>query len=407
MTDNDANRRLPFAGLLVLDCATFIAAPFTAAILAEFGAEVIKVEAPGTGDPLRKFGTPTARGGDTLAFLSEARNKTSITLDLRKPAGADLFKRLAAQADIVCENFRPGTLDRWGLSYEELSRRNRGLIMLHVSGYGQSGPYCDRPGFARIAHAVSGLTHLAGLPGGPPVTPGSTSLADYMSGLYGVIGVLAALRHRDATGEGQEIDVALYEPAFRVLDELAPAFAASGRVRGREGLGTVNACPHGHFQCGGDGKWVAIACTSDKMFERLAAVMGRPELAAPDRFRTTRQRLDHRAEVDGIVAAWLGGLTRDEAVRLCVEGEVPCGPINDIADIFADPHYRARDNLVALDDPALGAVTVPGVVPKLSKTPGEIRTLGPALGNGNDAVYRDRLGLGDDELAALKAAGVI
>jgi crotonobetainyl-CoA:carnitine CoA-transferase CaiB-like acyl-CoA transferase len=397
--------RLPFSGLLVLDCATFIAAPFAAAILGEFGAEVIKIEPPGAGDPLRKFGTSTGRG-DTLAFLSEARNKASITLDLRKPQGAALFKRLVAEADIVCENFRPGTLAKWGLGYDKLAAVNPGLILLHISGYGQTGPYRDRPGFARIAHAVSGLTHLAGMPGGPPVTPGSTSLADYMSGLYGVIGVLAALRHRDATGEGQEIDVALYEPAFRVLDELAPRFARQGWVRGPEGLGTVNACPHGHFECG-DGQWVALACTSDKMFERLARVMGRPDLAAPDRFMTTRQRIASRAEVDGLVGAWIRSLPRDEVVGRCVEGEVPCGPINTIADIFADPHYRARGNLVALDEPGLGEVVVPGVVPKLSRTPGRIAALGPALGSANDAVYRGRLGLSEDDVAALREAGVI
>jgi crotonobetainyl-CoA:carnitine CoA-transferase CaiB-like acyl-CoA transferase len=280
---------------------------------------------------------------------------------------------------VLVENFQPGTLEGWGLGWEQLSAANPRLVMVRISAYGQTGPYSDRPGFARIAHGFAGLAHLAGEPDGPPVIPGSTSLADYMSGLYGVIGILLALRQREASGAGQEIDIALYEPVFRVLDELAPRFARQGWVRGPEGLGTVNACPHGHFECG-DGQWVALACTSDKMFERLARVMGRPDLAAPDRFMTTRQRIASRAEVDGLVGAWIRSLPRDEVVGRCVEGEVPCGPINTIADIFADPHYRARGNLVALDEPGLGEVVVPGVVPKLSRTPGRIAALGPALG---------------------------
>jgi crotonobetainyl-CoA:carnitine CoA-transferase CaiB-like acyl-CoA transferase len=395
----------PLDGLVVLDCATFLAGPFAAAIMAEFGAEVIKVEQPGQGDPFRKFGTPTERG-DSLAFLSEGRNKTSITLDLRRPKGAALFKRLAAEADVVIENFRPGTLEKWGLGYDTLAALNPALVLLRISGYGQTGPYKDRPGFARIAHAFGGLTHLAGLPDGPPVTPGSTSLADYMSGLYGLIGVLMALNHRTRTGEGQAIDMALYEAAFRVLDELAPAYARTGKVRGREGMGTTNACPHGHFECA-DGGWVAIACTNDKMFERLARAMGRPELAAADRFAMTAQRLAAREEVDGLVTAWTRAMPRDRVMDKCLADEVPCGPINSIADIFADPHYRARDNLVPLVDAMLGQIVVPGVVPKLSKTPGRVESLGPVLGAGNDRVYRERLGLSDEEIAALKREGVI
>ena len=270
----------PLSGVRVLDAATFIAAPYTASILGEFGAEVIKVERPGEGDPFRRFGTPSGRPDSTLAWLSEGRNKKSVTIDLGTTEGADLFRRLAAVSDVVCENFRPGTMEKWGLGWEELSAANPGLVMLRISGYGQTGPYKDRPGFARVAHAFGGLTYLAGMPGGTPVTPGSTSLGDYMSGLYGAVGVLLALRQRENTGLGQVIDVALYESVFRVLDEIAPAYARGGKVRDPEGAGTLNACPHGHFQAG-DGRWVAIACTSDKMFERLARAMDRPELASP------------------------------------------------------------------------------------------------------------------------------
>lgn len=395
----------PMQGIRILDCATFVAAPFAASILSEFGAEVIKIESPGDGDPWRRYGTPTERG-DSLAWLSEARNKTSITLDLRTAEGSELFKQLVADADIVCENFRPGTFERWGLGWDVLSRINPKLILLRVSGYGQTGPYRDRPGFARIAQAFGGLTHLAGMPDGPPVTPGSTSLADYMTGLYGTIGILLALRARETNGCGQMVDVGLYESIFRALDELAPAYARDGVVRDREGIGTRNACPHGHFPTG-DGKWVAIACTSDRMFERLAQVMGQPGLAAEDAYGTSAQRLAARETIDGIVGDFTRSMTRDEVMALCNDGSVPCGPVNTIADIFEDPQFAARENLVTLTDPDVGDVVIPAVVPKLSHTPGRVDTLGPRLGEGNADVFGRLLGLSEERIAELKANGVI
>ncbi len=395
----------PLAGVRVLDLATFVAAPYCAAVLGEFGAEVIKVEKPGEGDPLRRFGTPAA-DGDTLVWLSEARNKRSITLDLRRPDGARVLRRLAAVSDVVCENFRPGTLEAWGLGYDELCAVNQGLIMLRISGYGQTGPYRERPGFARTAHAFGGLAHLSGMPDGPPVTPGSTTLADYMSGLYGALGVLLALRARDASGRGQVIDIGLYEPIFRVLDELAPAYARSGFVRERMGPRTVNAAPHSHYPCA-DGTWVAIACTTDKMFARLATVMGRPELAHDDSFGRAAARCDRIDEIERIVGGWTAGLARDEVLARCLEGGAPCAPINSIADIFADPQVAARGNLARVTDPRAGEVVVPSVVPRLSATPGEIASLGPALGAHNREVYGELLGMSDDEIAALAAAGVV
>lgn len=399
----------PMAGVRVLDIATFIAAPMAASILGEFGADVIKIEQPGKdghggGDPWRRYGTQSKRADSSLAWLTEARNKRSITLNLRTPEGGELFKRLVAEADVVTENFRPGTLERWGLGYDVLSAVNPKLVLMRVSGYGQTGPYRDRPGFARIAHAVGGLTHLAGMPGGPPVTPGSTSLGDYMTGMYGAIGILLALRERDRSGKGQQIDLALYESVFRALDELAPRYAADGYVRGREGIGTANACPHGHFECG-DGRWVAIACTSDKMFERLAAVMDRPDLAQD--YGQAAARIRDREHVDGVVSAWTGSMGRDAVIEACVAGEVPIGAINTIDEIFADPHLQARENLIEVDDPATGPVTVPNVSPRLSRTPGAIRNLGPALGDANGDVYGDMLGLSADEIGALKDKGVI
>ena len=395
----------PLGTIRVLDCATFIAAPHCATLFAEFGADVIKVEQPAGGDSFRRFGTPTRRG-DTLAWLSEARNKRSITLDLRTPEGQDLFRRLAATADLVCENFRPGTLERWGLGYQALAAVNPKLVMLRVSGYGQDGPYRDRPGFARIAHAIGGLAYLAGMPGEIPVTPGSTSLGDYIAGLYGAFGAMVALGARERTGRGQYIDVALYEAVFRVLDELAPAYARDGTVRERMGAGAANVCPHSHYPTA-DGKWVAIACTNDRMFARFAAVMGRPELARPDSYGTVQQRLAARETIDRLVGAWTGGLDHDDVLARCTAGEVPCGPIHSIADIFADPHFKARGTLVSVEVEGIGAVVVPAIVPRLSATPGRIDTLGPALGSANREVYLDLLGLSESEFEGLRDKGII
>jgi succinyl-CoA:(S)-malate CoA-transferase subunit A/succinyl-CoA:(S)-malate CoA-transferase subunit B len=403
MTNMDLSGK-PLAGIRVLDLATFIAAPYSAAILGEFGAEVIKVEHPEGGDPWRRFGTETELPDQSLAWLSEARNKRSITLNLRKPEGAALFKRLVAEADVVCENFRPGTLEKWGLGWDVLSAINPGLVLLRVTGYGQDGPYRDRPGFARIGHAVGGLTHLSGMPGETPVTPGSTSLGDYMSGLYGAVGILVALRHKDATGKGQIVDMALYESVFRALDEIAPRYARTGHVREPEGTGTVNACPHGHFRCADD-TFMAVACTTDKMFERLCQAMERPDLFSAYADQATR--LAARDLVNAEVEAWTGGLPREEALRRCVEAEVPAGPINSIADIFDDPHFAARGNLQRVNLPGVGDITVPGPLPKLSETPGEITSLGPALGEANDEIYGEQLGLSPEERKALIDKGVI
>lgn len=397
---------LPLAGVRVLDIATFIAAPYCATILGEFGAEVIKIEQPGAGDPFRKFGTPSDRSDSSLAWLSEARSKKSITLDLRTPDGAGLFKRLVAMSDVVCENFRPGTLEKWGIGWDDLKAVNPDLIMLRVTGYGQTGPYKDRPGFARIAHAVGGLTNLAGMPGETPVTPGSTSLGDYLAGLYGTVGVLVALLHRRDGGGGQYIDLGLYEAVFRVLDEVAPAYAREGIIRESEGAGTRNACPHGHFPTQ-DGKWVAIACTTDKMFARFADVMNQPELAAPERYGPQEKRLAAQDDVIRLVSAWTAARTRDQVMDACLAGGVPAGPLNTIEDIFADPHFKARDDMETIDDPALGPVVIPGVFPKLSETPGRISNLGPPLGNANTEIYRGLLGLSEPELERLRRTGAI
>jgi len=379
-----------FAGLRVLDLATFIAGPYCATYLAEFGADVVKVELTGAGDPVRKFGTATDCG-DSLVWLSEGRNKRSIELDLRTPADVATLQRLAGAADVLVENFQPGTLERWGLGPEVLQAINPRLIIARVSAYGQTGPYRDRPGFGRIANAFSGISYLCGAPDRPPASPGTATLSDYVSGLYAALGVLTALHARGTTGRGQIVDVGLYEGSFRLLDELAPAFARNGFVRERMGAGTVNAVPHSHYPTS-DGKWVAIACTNDKIFARLAEVMGRNDVAGAGIYGDIGKREAKRAEVDAFVTHWTSALMRDAVLEACAAGQVPCGPVYGIDEIFADPQYRARANLVEIDDPRAGRLTLPNVCPKLSETPGELRWAGRGLGVDTAAVLADWLG---------------
>ncbi|KKC26799.1 carnitine dehydratase [Sphingomonas sp. SRS2] len=392
-------------GVRVLDIATFVAAPFCGTILADFGAEVIKIEQPETGDSLRKFGSIT-ECGDTLVWLSEARNKKSVTLNLSSPDGAAMFRRLVAQSDVVLENFRPGTLEKWGIGFETLIDINPRLIMLRVSAYGQTGPMKNEPGFARIAHAFGGLSFLAGNADGPPVVPGSTSLADYISGMWGAIGVLLALRHADATGCGQCIDIGLYESIFRLLDELAPAYAKFGTVRERMGADTVNVAPHSHYQTL-DGRWVAIACTNDRMFGRLAETIGQPELAGMPDFATSLARSENRERINAIVSAWTTSLPLEALLDICRRGQVPCGPVYSIEDIFADPQYKARRNLMTVVDPRVGELTIPAAMPSLSETPARFRHTGRSLGADTTDVLRDLLGLDRPGIDRLRRAGVV
>lgn len=400
------NPLLPMDGLRVIDVGTFLAGPYAASMLGEFGAEVLKVEHPIAGDPMRRFGTASKRHDATLAWLSEGRNRKSVTLDLRQREGVDLFLKLVAKSDVLIENFRPGTMEEWGLGWDVLKDANPALVMLRVSGYGQTGPYRRRSGFAHIAHAFAGLSYLAGFPHETPVLPGTSPLGDYLSSLYGAIGILVALRHSEATGEGQIVDIGIYEAVFRQMDEIAAAYGLFGKVRQREGAGSFVAVPHGHFRTIDD-KWVAIACTTDKMFERLAAVMGRPELAATDRYGNQRKRLAARDEVNRIVIDWVESLTRDEVMALCIDGEVPIGKLNSIADIFEDEHFIARGNLAHLTEEGLGEVVVPGVVPTLSATPGRISNLGPPLGNATYEILRELLGISAQEIKRLRQRKII
>jgi crotonobetainyl-CoA:carnitine CoA-transferase CaiB-like acyl-CoA transferase len=394
----------PLEGLVALDLATFVAAPFCCTLLAEFGAEVIKVEQPGAGDDLRRLGRASADGPSYL-WLVESRNKKSITCNLRTAEGQALIRRLAASADVVAENFRPRTLERWHLGWEDLRAVNRGLVMVRISAFGQTGPYRERPGFGRIAAAVSGASYISGDPAHPPVTPGTPTIPDYLAGAIAAFGALAALQHRGRTGDGQVVDVALYEPLLRMLDELLPVYGGEGYVRERIGSGTEYVVPHNHYQAR-DGRWLAIACTNDRMFERLAAAMGHPELVRE--FPTMAARLDRRAELDALVQGWVSQAEATQVLAWLDAAEVPCGSVASARDLFQDPQVRARENIVELPSPLGGLLSMVGVVPRLTASPGRVEGAGPVeVGAHNEEVYCGRLGLSRDELRALTARGVV
>jgi crotonobetainyl-CoA:carnitine CoA-transferase CaiB-like acyl-CoA transferase len=395
----------PLADLKVLDLGTFVAAPFCATMLAEFGAEVVKIEAPGKGDSLRTLGVE--HKGVPLFWLQEARNKHTVTCDLREREGQEIIRDFVRNGyNVVVENFRPGTLERWNIGYEDLSGIDPSLIMGRISGYGQDGPNRDLPGFGRIAHAFSGLTYLCGFPELPPANPGSATIADYLSGLFVAFGVLVADRTRKATGRGQVIDLALYESIFRILDSLAITHSVTGQVRERVGTATALAAPHNHYPTK-DGRWVAVACTNDRIFGRLVQLMGRPELPQDSRFSSERARAANRAAIDEIVEQWTRSIDGHALIETLRGADIPSSPIFSIADIFADPHYASRGNLVALEHPQLGAFKMPGVVPRLSETPGEIEWLGRDLGADTDAVLADALGYSHERIEALRQRRVI
>ena len=384
----------PLAGLRVLDAATVYAGPFAAALLGDMGADVVKVEMPGTGDPLR--GMEPFDGADSLTWAVAARNKRGVTLDLKSAEGQDIFCRLLATRDILIENFRPGTLGRWGLGAERLREANPDLIIVRVSGFGQSGPYRERAGFGTPATAYSGYTYVSGYPDRPPVLP-PISLTDYVTGMFAALGALGAVYHRDVqNGSAQEVDIALYESMFRMLEGVVTEYDRLGRIRERSGNQLSASVPAGMFQAG-DGTWLVLTTSTDRTFVRLADAMGRSELATDPRFATNRDRVERRDEVNRIVAEWFAQRPAKQIQDHLNSHGVPVSAVYSIADIFEDPHYAARDMLVEVDHPKLGNLTVPGVVPKFSETPGAVRSAGPTLGEHNQEVYAE-IGLGADVL---------
>lgn len=408
MESTDGNRtgaepRGALTGLQVLDIATVYAAPFAAALLGEFGADVIKVEMPGSGDALR--GMQPFDGQESLVWAALGRNKRSVTLDLRKPGGQELFLRLLAEQDVLFENFRPGTLDRWDLGVERLREANPKLVIVRVSGYGQTGPYRAKAGFGTPATGFSGFAHITGFPDRPPVLP-EVSLTDYVTGLFAVFGAMTALYHRDVLGgEPQEVDAALYESMFKMLEDAVTQYHRLGTVRTRTGSQLNASVPVGNF-LSADDRWMVLTASTDRTFNRLAHLMGRPEMVTDPRYSSNRARVQHREEVNTLVTAWFAARDAAEIQRLLDEVGVPVSPAYTMADIFEDPHYAARDMIVEVEHPTLGSLKLPGVVPKLSKTAGSVRSLGPTLGQHNDEVY-GALGLSEADLTRLRDEGVI
>lgn len=411
----------PLEGLRVLDVATILAGPVTATFLAEFGAEIIKVELPGSGDTAREG--PTLAPGLSLLWLQEGRNKKSITLDLHQAEGQALLKRLVAVSDVMIENFRPGTLEGWNLAPEMLLEINPRLVLARISGYGQTGPYRRKGAFDRMATAFGGGLYVTGYPDAPPVRPGY-AVADYMSGYVGAFAVITALYWRDTRGvplnfagrteprapqrggRGQVIDLAIYEPVLRASENSIPAYDRHGVIRERSGNCNPYIVPSSSFPTA-DGKWVVIGANTERLWQRLATAIGRADMLEDEHYAALSARM---ANADGVYAAleeWTRSKSVAEIIAILDEAQVPAAPINSVADLFADPHIQARENIVRVPDARVGALAVPGVVPKLSATPGRIEHLGPDLGGNNDEIYGGLLGLSAAEIAGLKERGVI
>jgi crotonobetainyl-CoA:carnitine CoA-transferase CaiB-like acyl-CoA transferase len=401
---NEAKNRGPLAGLRILDVSTVVAGPLAATLLADLGADVIKVEMPGQGDSLRALAPH--KDDVSLWWKVGNRNKRGVTLDLRTPDGRELLGRMIPSRDVLVENFRPGTLDRWGITSEWLRERNPRLTILRVTGFGQTGPYRNRPGFARIFEAMSGFTNLCGEPDRPPLHLGYP-VSDALGGLFGAVGILSALYALRANPDarGQEIDCSIAESMLRVLDFLAIEYDQLGVVRGRSGNLSQYAAP-GNVYATRDGKWASLAVSTQSIYERFCTALGLDTLLTDPRFADNRLRVRHRDELDAIVARAIAELTMAELRERLEAHEVGFSPIYDVADVFADPHFTARQAIVRVPDRELGEVRMQAVVPRFSATPGEVRHAGPALGEHNAEVYGE-LGLGEEDLARLERKGVI
>jgi formyl-CoA transferase len=404
-TSMNLNNSIPdgaLRGVRVIEMGQLIAGPFAGKTMGEFGADVIKIEAPGSGDPLRNW--RMIKEGTSVWWQVQSRNKRSIALDLRSAEGQDIARKLIAEADVLIENFRPGTLEGWGMGWEALSAMNPGLVMLRISGYGQTGPYRDLPGFGAIGEAMGGLRHLTGEPDRVPVRCG-VSIGDTLAALHGTIGVLTALYHRKVNGgKGQVIDVALHEAVFNVMESLLPEYSAFGAVREAAGSALPGIAPSNAYRCN-DG-YVLIAGNGDSIFKRLMAVIGRDDLAHDPALADNAGRVVRVAEIDAAISVWTATRPITEVLDLLGGARVPAGKVYTAKDIAEDPHYRARDMILAQTTRDGYDLEVPGVVPKLLGTPGSVRTSAPGLGDDTDGVLRE-LGLSDPDIAALRTKGVV
>jgi formyl-CoA transferase len=394
---------LPLSGLRVIELGQLIAGPFASKMLGEFGADVIKVEPPETGDPLRAW--RMLHDGTSVWWAAHARNKRSITLNLREPEGQEVIRQLAKDADIVIENFRPGALEKWGIGFKDLHAINPKLIMLRVSGYGQTGPYKDRPGFGVIGEAMGGLRYLTGESGRPPVRTG-VSIGDTLSGLHGVIGVLMALRHREQQGGvGQEVDVALYESVFNMLESVLPEYSKFGAIRQPSGASMPGIAPTNAYLCK-DGKYALIAGNGDSIYKRLMEMIGRTDLANDPKLARNAGRAEHADLIDAAISAYTAQHSLDEVLAAMNAAGVPAGKSYDAADIANDPHYQARDMILNATLADGSVVQVPGIVPKLSNTPGQITRDAPSLGQHTTEIL-ESLGISASKQADWKTRGVI
>ncbi|HEX2183844.1 MAG TPA: CaiB/BaiF CoA-transferase family protein [Rubrobacteraceae bacterium] len=400
-----ARQERPLEGLRVLELGALIAGPFATRIMAEFGAEVVKVERPGAGDPLRTWRYVDPRTKTSLWWALQSRNKKLVTLNLGHPEGLGLARRLAAESDILVENFKPGTLEKLGLGWDVLHELNPRLVLVRVSGYGQNGPYRDRPGFANIGEAMGGIRYVTGEPDRPPVRSG-ISLGDSLASLYAVIGALMAVHAREARGQGQIVDVALYEAVFSLMESMVPEYDVAQIVRERTGAALPGIAPSNSY-CSGDGSYVAIGGNSDAIFKRLMRAIGRPELAEDPRYETNADRTEHADELDELIEGWTRQHTSEEVFHTLEEVGVPVGPIYSVTDIVEDPQYQAREMFVEAEVEGIGPVKMPGLVPKLSETPGAVEWYGGSLGAHNEEVYGGLLGLPDEEIERLSREGVI
>lgn len=392
----------PLAGLKVLELGQLIAGPFAAKTLADFGADVVKIEPPGTGDPLRKW--RLLKDGVSVWWQVQSRNKRSMALDLRTQDGQEIVRQLAAKADVLIENFRPGAMEDWGLGPDTLLALNPRLIMLRISGYGQTGPYRDKPGFGVVAEAMSGLRHLTAEPGRVPVRVG-VSIGDTLAALHGVIGILLAMQERQRSGRGQVIDVALYEAVFNCMESLLPEYSAFGAVRGPAGSALPGIAPSNAYRCKDEG-YALIAGNGDSIFKRLMGAIGREDLGQDPALADNAGRVVRVEEIDAAIGQWTAMRTVDEVLMALDKVSVPAGRIYTVADIARDPHYQARGMLdtVHMDDGT--ELAVPGIVPKLSRTPGSHRRNAPAIGQDTDAVLRD-MGLSAEQIQALRDKGIV
>ncbi|HSG03048.1 MAG TPA: CaiB/BaiF CoA-transferase family protein [Marinobacterium sp.] len=404
MKQDTGGSSLPLADIRVLELGQLIAGPYCGQVLADFGADVLKIEPPGKGDAMRQWGA-SDEAGKPIWWNQIARNKQSMTLDLRQADGQDVLRQLVADADVLIENFRPGTMEKWGLGYEELSAINPKLIMVRVTGFGQNGPYSQRAGYASVCEAMGGLRYVSGYPDRPPVRVG-ISLGDTLAGVHAALGALVAIHQRERSGRGQVVDSTIYESVFGMMESIIPDYVLGGKVRERSGSILPGIAPSNAYPAKG-GRDVIIGANQDSVFTRLCEVMGRSDLSLDERFSSHRARGANQTELDELIGEWSAGFDAEELVNLLSKAGVPCGLVYSAPEMLADPHFQARESIVQIADAQGRQIPMQNVFPRLSQTPGKVRHVGPELGAHTDETLSQRLGLPEDRIQNLRERGII